>query len=66
MTTRRCVMAWVFMYKSYRAVFEEVAPDLHREASSSITGYAGVNNRGVDQCGEVGADRGQMTTVCKP
>lgn len=56
----------VFLCVSYRAVFEELPPDLHREASSGITGHIRVNYRDVDQSRKVYANRGQMATVCKP
>lgn len=56
----------VFQCESYRAVLEELAPNLHREASSGITGHIMVNYSGVDQSRKVGTNCGQMTAVCKP
>lgn len=41
---------------SYRASLEEPAPDLDREARSSITGHIWVNYSGVHQSREVGTN----------
>lgn len=61
-------MLWpvVSVCESYRAVLEEPAPDLKREAPPGTTGHLGVNYSRVDQSRKVGTDCGQMTAVCKP
>lgn len=51
---------------SYRAVLQEPGPHLHREASSGSTGHIWINNSGVDQSREVGADGGQVAAVRQP
>lgn len=59
-------MPWSFLCDSYRAVLEDLLPDLQRKASLSITGYIRINDGGVDQSGKVGTDGGQMAAVCQP
>lgn len=47
----------------YRAVLEDLLPDLQRKASLSLTGNIRIHDGGVDQSGKVSPDCGQVAAV---
>ena len=52
--------------RSYRAVLEEAAPDIHSESFLGIMRHVRVDDGGVDQGREVDTNSGQVTAVGKP